>query len=309
MLQSIPTWRGYFPAAPTPFNADGGISETAWHRLLDLYLADGVHGLLINGTAGEWTSQSAEERSTNIEIVASFVGDRIPVIAGCTAFTGREVIALANAASQAGATAALCTPPPYLRPELSDLVEFYRIIAANSEIPVMVYNWPRGTGIDIPVGVAEEIFSFDNIAGFKNSTTDIGNVIEYLRVFGNNAVVFASVINRPGLALMREFGCSGYIDGGGLGARWAVPFFDAYWSGDFETARLHADRYADLMQRLVAPDFGGVYGSAQAQLKAAMALLGQPGGTVREPLQPLTDPAQVGRLASVLEQAGFTVTD
>jgi 4-hydroxy-tetrahydrodipicolinate synthase len=102
-------------------------------------------------------------------------------------------------------------------------------------------------------------------------------------------------------------GGDGYIDGGGIGAPFAVPFFESFWSGDLDAARKHGRRWSELTRAWIEPDFGGKFGSPASQLKAAMRLLGQPGGEVRQPQLPLTDPAKLGELESVLRASGLLV--
>ena len=100
-------------------------------------------------------------------------------------------------------------------------------------------------------------------------------------------------------------GGDGNIDGGGVGARFAVAFYEAFWRGDFAAATTEADRYVALMSQLIHPDWSGMLASPQAQIKAAMNLLGQPGGHVRPPLLPLDDPRDLDTLRGILASAGL----
>src|SRR5699024_7243675 len=113
MQRSDVPWRGYWPAAPTPYTADGKLDENALVRLLALYVDQGVHGVLINGTTGEWFSQTRAERRRVAEIAVATVAGRIPVVVGCTSYTPGETIELAREVKAIGADGALATPPPY----------------------------------------------------------------------------------------------------------------------------------------------------------------------------------------------------
>ena len=84
------SWRGYWPACPTPFHQDGSYDPESHRALLELYLALGVHGVLINGTTGEWFSQTADERRLVAETAIDQVAGRVPVVVGCAAYTARE---------------------------------------------------------------------------------------------------------------------------------------------------------------------------------------------------------------------------
>jgi 4-hydroxy-tetrahydrodipicolinate synthase len=301
-------WRGYWPAAPTPFTGDGRLDTDALTRMLDGYVEAGVHGVLINGSSGEWWAQSTDERRTTAEAAVAAVAGRIPVVIGCTGFTAAAVVDLARHAQQAGADGVLTTPPPYAHPTQREVVRFYAEIDAGIELPLIAYNWPRGTAVEIALETAREIAALEHVVAIKNSTGDWPLVVDYIEALAGEVRIFASLINRRGLAVLRELGGDGYIDGGALGAPFAVPFFQALWSGDLEAARENASRYWALTSGLVTADFSGRYGSPSAQLKAAMAMLGQPGGEVRAPLQPVTDSEPLAGLEALLRRTGLLTT-
>jgi dihydrodipicolinate synthase/N-acetylneuraminate lyase len=300
-------WRGYWPAAVTPFAANGTLDETALTQVLKLYVHQGVHGILVNGTSGEWTSQSPSERRRVAELAVETVNSQVPVVIGCTSFTAAETIGLAKHAQDIGAAGALSTPPPYVHPRDEEIIRFYADLNDATDLPVIAYNWPRGTAVDIGVRTADRIADLDHVVAIKNSTADWSSVLDYMEQLSERVRLFASVINRRGLAAIREFGADGYIDGGGIGAPFAVPFFEAVWAEDWEAARTHADNYWRLTSGWVTADFGGRYGGPQAQVKAAMALLGQPGGTVRPPLLPQGDPERLAQLAEFLRSCGLPI--
>jgi len=107
------------------------------------------------------------------------------------------------------------------------------------------------------------------------------------------------------LAVMRGLGGDGSIDGGGLGADFAVAFYQAAWRGDVPAAQAAADRYGALMRQLIRPDWSGAIGSPQSQIKAGMNMLGQPGGFPRAPLLAIDDPAELAKLREILASAGL----
>ena len=309
MDRNTVNWRGYWPAAVTPFAADGSLDEAALTQVLKLYLHQGVHGILVNGTSGEWTSQSPSERRRVAELAVETVNGQVPMVIGCTSFTATDTIELARHAQDIDAAGAMSTPPPYVHPSDEEIVRFYADLSEASQLPVMAYNWPRGTAVDIGVHTAARIADLEHVVAIKNSTADWSNVLDYMEQLSGRVRLFASVINRRGLAALRELGADGYIDGGAIGAPFAVPFFEAVWSEDWQAARTHADNYWKLTGGWVTADFGGRYGGPQAQVKAAMALLGQPGGTVRPPLLPLEDPERLAVLADFLRSCGLPVDE
>lgn len=298
-------WRGYWPASPTPFAVDGEVDHAALARLMEHYVSAGVHGVLVNGSSGEWWAQSDDERIGVARTAVATVAGRIPVVVGCTAFTSRQVIALAAEAKAAGADGVLATPPPYAHPTQDEVVEHYRQIDAAIDLPLIAYNWPRGTAVEMTLDTLSRIADLDHVVAIKNSTGNLDLVLATLEKLSDRVRVFASLISPSGLGILRELGGDGYIDGGGVGAPYAVPFFEALWSGDLDTARAMAGKYAFLTRSWINPDFGGRFGSPSSQLKAAMNILGQPGGTVRQPFVPLQDAAALAELESLLNEAGI----
>src|SRR6266540_4470321 len=105
------TWRGYWTAVPTPFNEDGTLALDLLRELLEWYVGEGVHGMLVNGTTGEWFSQSADERRLVAETAIDAIDGRIPVIVGCTSYTADQVVAFARHAIDAGAAGVTSTAP------------------------------------------------------------------------------------------------------------------------------------------------------------------------------------------------------
>ncbi|WOF23255.1 dihydrodipicolinate synthase family protein [Microbacterium betulae] len=304
-------WLGYWPAAPTPFTSAGDLDETALAQLMELYVSQGVHGVLLNGSTGEWFSQTPEERRRVAEIAVDAVDGRIPVVVGVTSYTIAESSELARHAARAGAAGALATPPPYVHPSAAEIVAFYEQVSSATELPFMVYNWPRGTAVDMAQvpGLMSALADIPHVAAIKDSTGDWNAMVSTLEEVGDRVRVFGSLAHRKGLALMLGLGGDGAIDGGGVGAPYAVPFFDAVADGNAELARYWVDKYQAISGRLIAPDYAGRFASPISQLKAAMWLLGQPGGVVREPLSPLVEPRAVAAIAEILREAGLIVRE
>ncbi len=298
-------WKGYWIAAPTPFTRDGDIDEGAWRAVLRLYHSQHVHGVLVNGSTGEWFSQSDAERQRVAEIAMEELGGKLPVVIGCTTYTARHSSELGRHALAIGADGILSTPPPYAAPTPREIVAFYRDISDAVDLPLMVYNWARGVVVEITADTAEPLAAIDRVVAIKDSTANRGQAIETLQRVVHKVRVFGGFISRSGLAVLRELGGDGNIDGGGLGAVFAVGFYEAFWRGDLPAARDAADRYTALMSQLINPDWSGRFGSPQAQIKAAMNLLGQPGGYPRKPLLPIEDREALAALRDVLASAGL----
>jgi 4-hydroxy-tetrahydrodipicolinate synthase len=172
----------------------------------------------------------------------------------------------------------------------------------------MAYNWPRGTNVEIRGELAVQVADIDHVVAIKDSTADKLHAMDTLEAVVDRVRVFGTFINRVGIGLLREIGGDGNIDGGGLGAAYGAGFYNAFWEGDLDAARTHAKHYVQLSRALVNPDWTGRFGSPTSQLKAAMKLLGQPGGYPRLPLLPVDDPDSLAQLSKVLESAGLMAT-
>jgi 4-hydroxy-tetrahydrodipicolinate synthase len=264
-----------------------------------------VHGVLINGTTGEWFSQTEAERRRVAEIAVEELRGKIPVVIGCTTFTPSQTIALGLHAREIGADGMLSTPPPYAAPTPREVVAFFSAISDSVDLPIMVYNWAHGVAVEITWETAIELAKIPRVVAIKDSTMNRVQALTTLEKVGDRVRIFGGFIDRLGLSVLRDLGGDGNIDGGGLGARFAVAFYEAFWRDDFTAARNAAGRYVGLMTRLIRPDWSGTFGSPQAQIKACMNMLGQPGGHVRPPLLPIDDPQQREMLRQILDDAGL----
>lgn len=306
------SWHGYWPAAPTPFTADGAVDEQGLRALMELYVANGVHGVLVNGSTGEWFAQTADERRRVAEIAVDAVAGRTTVVIGVSAFTGAEAADLARHAEAAGADGVLATVPPYAHTSPAESLEFYRRLTTASALPFMVYNWPRGVAVDLAAtpGLMSDLADLEQVVAIKDSTGDWLRMLDTFEATADRVRVFGSLVHRRGLALMLGgIGGDGAIDGGGIGAPYAVPFFEAVEAGDHELASFWLEKYRAISGRLINPDYSGVHASPIPQLKAAMQLLDQPGGHVREPLLPLTDEGALAAIRGILTDGGLLVPD
>ncbi len=299
-------WRGYWPACPTPFAEDGSYDEESHRTLLDWYAGEGMHGVFINGTTGEWFSQSPEERRRVAETAIDQVGGRMTVVIGCTSFTAKEAAELGRHALAAGADGIGSTPPPYAKTYDDETVAYFQTLSDRVDGPIMVYNWPPGTSVDIGPDLAERLVEIPNVVGLKDSTPSFEQFSETTRRVIDRARVIGPFMSEAGLDLLLEIGGDGFIGGGSLWGAADAGFWEAVWRGDVESARAHARRTDELFPKLWLPGgWGGHFGAYQSQLKALMRMLGQPGGTVRPPRLPVTDEASLARMREILAETGL----
>jgi 4-hydroxy-tetrahydrodipicolinate synthase len=128
------SWHGYWPAAPTPFTADGEFDEAAMRALMRCYVHDRMHGVLVNGSSGEWFSQSLDERQKVADVAVTAPAGAVPCVIGCSALLLADSIALARHAEKIGADGVMLTPPPYLRPSNDEIVYFYQRVVEMSSL-------------------------------------------------------------------------------------------------------------------------------------------------------------------------------
>lgn len=305
MNKELPEWHGYWVAAPTPFDRKGALEPALLADLVRLYIAHGVHGILINGSTGEWWAQSDGERQRVLQMAVDASEGAVPIVAGVSHMVPEGAIKLAQAAAVAGASGVLATVPPYVHPTESEALEWYRQLAKNSPLPVMVYNWPRGVGVDLSVSLLDELADVDNVVAIKDSSGDELKTLRALEQIDGRVRFFARFVSRRGLGILRELGGDGNIDGGGLGAVFGAGFFEAVWRGDLATARQLSDKYQDMSGALIGADYAGRFGSPVAQLKAVMRHLGQPGGYVRKPLLEVEPGPVVQAFESAAQHTGL----
>ena len=299
-------WHGYWPACPTPFGSDGSVDVESLRALVEWYVGRGMHGIFINGTSGEWFSQTPEERRLVAETAIDQVAGRVTIVIGCTSLTARDAVELGRHALAAGADGIGSTPPPYSKTYPDETVRYFQDISDGVEAPLMVYNWPHGTSVDIGPDLAERIAAVDNVVAIKDSTPDLEQFFETTRRVLGSVRVFGPFMGVAGLDFLLQHGGDGFIGGGSLWGARDAGFWEAVWRGDLEFAYEHARRTDELFPKLWLPGgWGGQFGAYQSQLKALMKMLGQPGGEVRPPRLPVTDPASLQRLQEVIDEAGL----
>ena len=295
------TWQGYWPACPTPFHEDESLDLDTLAELIEWYIGQGVHGLLVNGTSGEWFSQTSDERGRVAEAAVAAAAGRVPVVVGCTSYTAREAIELARRALAAGAAGITSTPPPYSKTLPDETVQYFQDISDGIDGPILVYNWPHGCGVEIGPELALRLADVENVVGIKDSTPNAQQFYETTRTVVDRLRVFGPFMSSDGFEQLLLHGGDGFIGGGTVFGAPDPAFWESYWKGDHDACRAHAVRTDRLFPKLWQPGgWAGIYGAYQSQLKVIMGMLGQPTGHVRRPRLPVTDPASLEAIRTVL---------
>ncbi len=298
-------WKGYWASCPTPFTEGGERVDTdSLRRLLDFYVGCGLHGVLINGTVGEWFSQSDAERRLVAETAVAQVAGRMTVVIGCTAYTAEQVAEFGRHAMAVGADGVEASAPPYAKPFPDELVAYYGDISASVDAPLLVYNWPHGTNVEIGPDLADRLVDLENVVAVKDSTPNAEQFYETTRRVVDRARVFGPYMTARGHEVLSSVGGDGFIGGGSVFGAADGEFWEAHWRGEHDACLAHARRNEQLFPHLWLPGgWAGVHGAYQSELKLVMGLLGQPGGTVRRPRLPITDPAAAAEVQEALVAA------
>lgn len=299
-------WQGYFPAFVTPFTEVGALDLDTACALVDHYAAEGMHGIVVNGTCGEWFSQDGDERRALAEATVAQAEGRMRVLVGCTSYRADQVVELATHALAAGADGVLASPPPYAKLFPNEVVAYYEEISAGIGGPLVVYNWPHGSGVDIGPDLADRLANIDNIVAIKDSTPDADQFFQTSRRVRDRVRVFGPYMTERGLGVLETEGGDGTVGGGSLAGRPDPGFWKAVWAGEHDGPLEHALAGDRIFGKLWLPGgWAGKYGAYQSQLKALMHMLGQPAGYVRRPRLPVTDPASLAAMRAVLVEEGL----
>ena len=168
-------FKGSFTALITPFK-DGKFDETSFRSLIDFQLKSGTHGLVPTGTTGESPTLSHEEHIRIVEVCIEQANKKAPVIAGTGSNSTEEAIYLTKHAEKAGADAALVVTPYYNKPSQEGLLQHYTKIANSVDIPIVIYNIPGRSIVDMSNETMSKLFEVKNIVGVKDATGDIPRV-------------------------------------------------------------------------------------------------------------------------------------
>jgi len=273
---------GIIPAVTTPFDASGEIDVPALEGNLAALLDAGVHGIVATGTMGEAGSLAAAERRTVVEAVARAAGGRVPVIAGISAGTPAAAIAFAADAAEAGATALMLLPPLGYRGDEREVVAFYRSVAEAAGLPLMAYNNPEASGVDLPPELLARLYA------------EVEAVVAVKECSGDARRIPALLAAAPGLEVLvggddwalEGFcaGATGWVSGvADVAPAECVALYDACRGGELEAAR-------EIYQRLLPLSRFDMTPKLVQYFKAAMDEVGFAGGPVRPPRLELTEP-------------------
>ena len=294
------TLKGFVPAIVTPFSASGEIMTDAFSDLVGWLVAIGADGICVAGDNGESWTLDAEERARLTRIAVERSAGRVPVMTGCSAPGAAQTVRYARAAADAGADGLLLLPQTYvLKATREELLRRVEAVAKAVPLPLVAYNSPRRTGIDLTLDDLDALMNAAPIIGIKESNRDFFHHTHLLHRFRDRLAIMVGPCHYifPGLAL----GAAGFIATGpellGDGASRIMALGTAAASA--EQMELHY-KLTVLYQMLMGT------GTWPAALKAALNLLGQPAGVPRDPVLPLP-PDQIDKVRRTMTELGLSV--
>jgi 4-hydroxy-tetrahydrodipicolinate synthase len=274
------SFRGSFTALVTPFS-NGALDEKAFRGLVDWQIAEGTSGLVPVGTTGESPTLSHDEHGQIVQWCIEQAKGRVPVVAGAGSNSTQEAIELAQHAQESGADAVLVVTPYYNKPTQEGMYQHFKAINDAIRIPIIIYNIPARSVIDMSVDTMKRLFELDNIAGVKDATANVVRVSQQRAAMGEG---FNQLSGEDGT-------CIGFMAHGGHGCisvtanvapRLCAEFQNACLKGDYATALKLQDKLMPLHTALFIE-------TNPAPAKYALSLLGKCADTVRLPMVRLAD--------------------
>ncbi len=289
--------RGVIAAIVTPFDASDGVDEQAARRVARHVIEGGVDGIMTAGGTGEFPHLSREERRLITRLAVEEAAGRVPVIAGTAACSTREAMELTADAAQAGATAAILTPPYYFHLPGKALFDYFAAVARESPIPIVVYNNPLYTGNDLSPPLLSEMAQIEGIIGLKQSNADLGQLVEVIRRAGERFSVLTGIDSQFYAALC--VGARGIFSTAAcVIPREMANIYDAFRSADHPRA-LREHQRVQALNRYFEYDPGYV-----APCKEALEQIGISAGRVRRPLPDVTGEERAG-IRHALRELGY----
>jgi dihydrodipicolinate synthase/N-acetylneuraminate lyase len=296
----LPPWRGYFAATPTPFSATGELDLNALRQTIAWFLAQRPHGMVVNGTTGEWYAQTLSERKKVVDTARDAVPGNVPLLVGISSTLPSESLELAKHAQQAGADGLLLTIPPSRRLTAAEIHSFYVEQASRAELPLLIYNVPGVTGYDLPTELIHQLQSIDGVVGVKDNTASMAARLATLRALGAQRLAFSDVLEPESFDVMvaEGVGCGQIGSGMPLGHAMAAAF-EQLWAGNVDAAKDTVHRLSAFKREMLQILEPGQ--PWHAQMKAILCVSGVDAGYPRAPSVSLrTQPERMEALGRLM---------
>lgn len=301
MSESRLDLRGIYPPIPTPFDAQEAVDLAALQLNLEFLEAHPLRGVVVLGSNGEAVHLTMDERVSMVGSVRSLLPPERLLIAGTGCHSTRQTIELSLSVASAGADAVLVLPPHYYKSRMTQdaLIRHYHAVADASRIPVLVYNMPACTGMDLSAETISHIAEHPAIIGLKDSS---GDVVKLGALREKLGLGFQLLAGSAGFLLpaLSVGAVGGVLALANIAPKQCLAIHQLATAGNWDGAQA-------IQTRMVAPNAAVTRRWGVAGLKAAMDLLGLTGGPVRLPLLPL-EPEEVAELKTLLMDADILVS-
>lgn len=287
--------KGIIAAVVTPLSRNYELDENGLREIINYLIENGIHGLFVCGSQGEAYALKDEERKRVIEVAVDEANGRVPVYAGTGGITTRNVIELSKYALDIGADAVSVITPYFIKPSQDELFDHYKKIAESVDIPILLYNNPSRTGVNLDAATVARLAQIDNIVGIKDSSGDLTLTAEYIYLCPEN---FAVLAGRDSLILATLlYGGKGAIAAtANIVPKLVVEIYESFVKGDIEKAR-------ELQFRLLPLRLAFRLGTFPVVVKEAMRLINRPAGPAKTPVKPLSEESRE-KLKKILKEVG-----
>jgi 4-hydroxy-tetrahydrodipicolinate synthase len=277
------SFKGSFTAIVTPFR-NGSLDEKAFRDLVEWQVAEGTNGLVPVGTTGESPTLSHDEHKQVVEWCVEAVRGRVPVVAGAGSNSTKETIELSRHAEKAGADAVLVVTPYYNKPTQEGLYQHYKAINDAIGIPIIIYNIPARSVVDMSVETMKRLFELKNIAGVKDATANVARVSQQRLAMGEGLIQLSGE-DATALGFMAHGGHGCISVTSNVAPRLCAAFQNACLGGDFASALSLQDKLMPLHAALFIE-------TNPAPAKYALSILGKCEETARLPMVPIAEPTR-----------------
>jgi 4-hydroxy-tetrahydrodipicolinate synthase len=274
----MPMFKGSIAALITPFR-DGKVDVQAFHKLVEWQIDQGTHGLVPCGTTGESPTLTYDEHKQVIEVCIEAAANRVPVIAGTGSNSTAEAIELTRHAKEAGADGVLVVTPYYNKPTQEGLYLHYKAINDCADIPIIIYNIPGRSVVDMSVDTMARLFKLSNIVGVKDATANMARVSQQRAAMGSDFIQLSGE-DATALGFMAHGGTGCISVTANIAPALCSEFQLACLAGNFHLALQLQDRLMPLHDSLFVESNPG-------PVKYAAAKLGLSNGETRLPLAPI----------------------
>ncbi len=274
--------KGIIIPVVTPTDADGNFNESMYRRLLRFWRENGVHGIFPFGTTGEYYAFTDDVFQRMLEVSIEEAKGKMTVYAGTNSITPKGVLRLARIAQRAGVAALSVLTPMFISQTPDELYDFYRAIAEGTSIPIIIYNNRPKTNVHAFPETIARLAEIPNIVGVKDSTGDMTNAEEYIRLtrhrddfhvlMGRDTMILAGLL----------YGCTGAITScGNVAPRVAVDIYENFANGDYQAA-------LEAQFRLAALRVATNMGTFPVVIKEGLKMIGFDAGDCAAPIKPLS---------------------